>query len=130
MKQFFIITALFIFCKQASAQEATTKQKLQLPQRHMPPVRIDPLKNKLQYNGYTILLLPTYEGYYGYDILKDNKMVVHQITNPAPGKELTTPDDAFTTAKQVIDGFTIGSKPGMVRPNLKDPAQNLPITHP
>ena len=53
------------------------------------PEPVNPMKDKQEYEGYTIRLIPAMPapgsmGSYGFDILKDNKPVVHQFQNPLP----------------------------------------------
>ena len=69
------------------------------------PLQINPLKDKLEYGGYTIRLIPTIDGYYGFDILKEDKLMLHQIENPVPAKALTNKEDAFITAKWLIGQY-------------------------
>ena len=63
-------------------------------QKHEPgnlqrPEPVNPMKDKQEYQGYAIRLMPAMPGpesfgSYGFDILKDNKPVVHQFQNPLP----------------------------------------------
>ena len=56
-------------------------------QKHLEPV--NPVKDKQEYQGYTIRLMPGLPvprsmDSYSFIILKDNKLVVHPIRNPLP----------------------------------------------
>lgn len=48
-------------------------------QQHEP---VDPQKDKIEFQGYTIKLNPGESGGYGYDIFLGNTLVVHQGKNP------------------------------------------------
>lgn len=43
---------------------------------------VNPLKDNMTYQGYIVRLLPAAEGTYGYDILKDKELILHQAYNP------------------------------------------------
>ena len=68
-------------------------------------VQLDPLRDKLEYNGYSIRLIPTIDGYYGYDITKGGKMIVHQFQNPLPGSGLSNREDAFAVAEWMTEQY-------------------------
>src|ERR1700686_3540142 len=83
-------------------------------QKHEPinlqrPEPVNPMKDKQEYQGYTIRLVPAMPipgnmGSYGFDILKDNKPVVHQFQNPLPSspKGIQKKDDAYKIAEWII----------------------------
>lgn len=73
------------------------------------PDLVNLLQNKLEYLGYTIQLLPAQPasgsaGSYGFDILKDNKPVVHQFQNPMPFSPsgVQKKEDAYKIAQWII----------------------------
>jgi len=83
-------------------------------QKHEPvnvqrPEPVNPVKDKQEYQGYTIRLMPAMPdpetmGSYGFDILKDNKPVVHQLQNPLPfsPKGIQKKEDAYIVAQWMI----------------------------
>ncbi len=85
------------------------------PPRPHQPVRLNPKLDKLEYQGFTIRLIPTFEGYYGYDILKGSQLIQHQVQSPLPGKPLEKREDAFAAAKQSIAEYL---KTGQVPPAI------------
>lgn len=72
------------------------------------PEPVNPMKDKQEYQGYTIRLMPALPtpqsmGSYGFDILKDNKPVVHQFQSPLLSpKGLQKKDDAYKVAQWMI----------------------------
>lgn len=73
---------------------------------------VNPIKDKKEYQGYTIRLLPAMPmpgrmGSYAFDILRDNKPVVHQVQNPLPffPKGLQKKDDAYKAAQWIIQEY-------------------------
>ena len=73
------------------------------------PEPVNPMKDKQEYQGYTIRLMNAMPmtgsmGSYGFDILKDNKPVVHQFQNPLPfsPKGVQKKDDAYKIAQWII----------------------------
>ena len=70
---------------------------------------VNPVKDKQDYQGYTIMLMPALPtpqsmGSYGFDILKDNLPVVHQSQNASPfmPKGIQKKDDAYKIAQWMI----------------------------
>ena len=87
-------------------------------QRHYPEP-INPVKDKQEYQGFTIRLMPAVGGFYGYDIFQGPKIVMHQYLNPMPGKGLSTKDDAFKVATWVIKEYRkTGHWKPVVPPNV------------
>ena len=73
------------------------------------PEPVNSMKDKQEYQGYTIRLINAMPmtgstGSYGFDILKDNKPVVHQFQNPLPfsPKGVQKKDDAYKIAQWII----------------------------
>jgi len=66
-----------------------------------PSEPLDPQKDKIVSEGYLIKLIPADAGGYGYDIFKQNMLVVHQSLNPftMTPRGLETKEDAYKTAK-------------------------------
>ena len=65
---------------------------------------VNPLKDNISYQGYTVRLIPAAAGSYGYDILKDKELILHQGCNPftlAP-VGLREKSDAYKVAKWQI----------------------------
>jgi hypothetical protein len=65
---------------------------------------VNPQKDKVEFNGYTIKLLPTIGGNYGYNVLKGTQLVIHQSYNPftmSPAG-LQKKEDAYKVAKWQI----------------------------
>lgn len=78
-------------------------------QRHAP---VNPVKDMQEYQGYTIRLIPVMyrsQGMdsYGFDILKDNKPLVHQPHNPLPfsPKGVQKKEDAYKIAQWIIKEY-------------------------
>ena len=76
------------------------------------PEPVNPMKDKQEYQGYTIRLMPAMPipqsmGSYGFDILKDNKPVVHQFQNPLPfsPKGIQKKEDAYKIAQWMIQEY-------------------------
>ncbi|TKK67473.1 hypothetical protein FC093_14370 [Ilyomonas limi] len=69
------------------------------------PVSLDPLKDKIEYQHFTIRLIPTIDGYYGFDILRGEKLVLHQTENPLPNIRLIEKADAYLAAKWLINEY-------------------------
>lgn len=89
MKKFNLACCLLLFFIAAQAQ------------KHEP---VNPQKDKQDFEGYTIRLLPTMDGTYGYDILKGNQPIIHQDRNPFTfsSKGLARKEDAFKLAQWQI----------------------------
>ncbi|GAB3021531.1 hypothetical protein [Spirosoma pulveris] len=71
---------------------------------------VNPAKDKLDYQGYTIRLMPSREGSYGYSILKGKAVVAHQLHNPfsmAP-VGLRRKEDVYKVAKWQIEQVQTG----------------------
>lgn len=83
---------------------AATRSHAQVQKQHT-PVAINPLQDKLEYQAFTIRLIPTVDGYYGFDILQRGKLVLHQTKSPLPNAGLTHKEDAFTTARWLINEY-------------------------
>lgn len=82
---------LLLFCFYCFATLAHA-QRQELYKR---PVPLNPLKDKIEYQNFTIRLIPTPDGYYGFDILQAGKLMLHQIDNPLPARGITVKQDAF-----------------------------------
>ena len=86
-------------------------------QKHEPvnvqrPEPVNSMKDKKEYQGYTIRLMNAMPmtgsmGSYGFDILKDNKPVVHQFKNPLPfsPKGIQKKEDAYKIAQRMIQEY-------------------------
>ena len=76
------------------------------------PERVDPVSDKQEYQGYTIRLIPAMPApgsvaNYGFDILKNNKPVVHQFQNALPfsQKGIQKKEDAAKIAQWIIQDY-------------------------
>jgi hypothetical protein len=87
---FFLIFISFAICAQQ-----------QLP---IPPNSVTDQKS---INGFTVKLIPTIQGGYGYDIFLNDKLVVHQFQNPIPfaPNGIQVKEDAFKVAEWMIKDF-------------------------
>lgn len=71
---------------------------------------VKPASDKLDYQGYTIRLMPSRDGAYGYSILKGNAVVAHQLHNPfsmAP-VGLRRKEDVYKVARWQIEQLQAG----------------------
>ena len=75
------------------------------------PEPVNPMKDVQEYQGYTIRLLPVFPappniaGFtYGFDILQNNKPVVHLVKNPLASspKGIQKKEDAYKIAQWMI----------------------------
>src|SRR4051812_29456862 len=74
-------------------------------------------KDKIEFHGYTIKLLPAMGGTYGYDILKGRLLLVRQSYNPftmAP-VGLRQKDDVYKVAKWQIINMNNQSRKSLVK---------------
>ena len=81
-----------------------------LAQRSAP---VNPQKDKLDFEGYTIRILPAMGGTYGYDILKGKQRIVHQYYNPFTPSPfgLSNKEDVYKLAKWQINQLKAGKQP-------------------
>src|SRR4051794_776290 len=81
-----------------------------LAQRHEP---VNPQKDKLDFEGYTIRLMPAMGGTYGYYITKGKELVVHQGYNPFTNSPmgLNNKEDVYKVAKWQINQIKAGKSP-------------------
>ena len=105
MKKLCLLLMLQLAALVLFAQPPVSKQHL--------PEPVNPMKDKQDYQGYTIRLLPALPTpqavlSYGFDILKDNKPVVHQVQNPLPSsaKGIQDKQDAYKIAQWMIGEHT------------------------
>jgi hypothetical protein len=89
------------------------------------PEPVNTMKDKQEYQGYTIRLMPALPtpqsiGSYGFDILKDNKPLVHQFQSPLLSpKGLQKKDDAYKVAQWMIKEYNkTGHWQTMVPPHI------------
>ena len=75
--------------------------------------RFNPAKNKREVNGYTIQLLPLPGNTFGFTVLKNNRPVYVQITNPFSNEitGLNNKEDAYTLAGWVVEEDKKNGKP-------------------
>jgi hypothetical protein len=68
---------------------------------------IDPTKDRKEILGYTVQLIRTNDGSIGYDIMRNNKIEVHQFQNPLvfSPKGITTKEAAYSVAEWVIKEY-------------------------
>jgi hypothetical protein len=81
-----------------------------LAQSHEP---VNPQKDKLDFEGYTIRLMPAMSGTYGYYITKGKELVVHQGYNPFTSSPmgLNNKEDVYKVAKWQINQLQQGKSP-------------------
>src|ERR1700744_4916568 len=81
-----------------------------LAQRHEP---VNPQKDKLEFEGYTIRLLPAMGGTYGYYITRGKELIVHQGYNPFTNSPmgLSNKEDVYKLAKWQINQLKAGKSP-------------------
>jgi hypothetical protein len=81
-----------------------------LAQTHEP---VNPQKDKLEFEGYTIRLMPAMGGTYGYYITKEKQLVVHQGYNPFTNSPmgLNNKEDVYKVAKWQINQLKAGKSP-------------------
>jgi len=119
MKKIYLILILQIAALVVCAQ---TNQPVNMQR----PEPVNPMKDKQEYQGYTIRLMPALPtpqsmGSYGFDILQNNKPVVHQFENPLPflPRGIQKKDDAYKIAQWMIrEHAKTGHWENMVPPNV------------
>src|SRR5437763_1983584 len=81
-----------------------------LAQTHEP---VNPQKDKLDFEGYTIRLMPAMGGTYGYYIVKGKELVVYQGYNPFTNSPmgLSNKEDVYKLAKWQISQLQQGKSP-------------------
>ena len=96
----FIILQAAVFTVFAQKNEPVKVQR---------PEPVNPVKDKQEYQGYTIRLMPGTSrpesmGSFGFNILKDNKLLVHRFQNPLPfsPKGIQKKGDAYKIAQWMI----------------------------
>jgi len=74
---------------------------------------VNPQKDKLDFEGYIIRLLPAMGGTYGYYITKGKELVVHQGYNPFTSSPmgLSNKEDVYKVAKWQINQLQQGKSP-------------------
>lgn len=85
------------------------------------PEPVDPIRDQRVVNGYTVRPIPAVGGGYGYDILQDNKTVLHQFRNPllTSLRGIAKKEDVFTIATWVIKDYQKSGKwRKLVPPNV------------
>jgi hypothetical protein len=97
-----------------------------LAQRQEP---VNPQKDKLDFEGYTIRLMPAMGGTYGYYITKGKELVVHQGYNPFTNSPmgLNNKEDVYKVAKWQINQLEAGKSPtSSESPSLQGKEIKLP----
>ena len=95
-----------------------------LAQNHEP---VNFQKDKMEFEGYTIRLLPAMAGTYGYYIRKDKQLVVYQTQNPFSHSRmgLSKKEDVYKLAqwqiKQLKEGKQFEAGRPVVQGNIKLP---------
>ena len=81
-----------------------------LAQTHEP---VNPQTDKLDFEGYTIRLMPAMGGTYGYYITKGKDLVIHQGYNPFTSSPmgLSSKEDVYKVAKWQINQIKAGKSP-------------------
>jgi hypothetical protein len=98
---------------------------------------VNPQKDKLEFEGYTIRILPVFGNTYGYDILKGKELVVHQMYNPFTNSPmgLSKKEDVYKVAKWqikklqeknlMIQQSASSPNQGQMFPQLSRPSQRM-----
>lgn len=86
------------------------------------PVALDASKDQLEYKGLSLHLIPTPQGYYGYEIWSGKKLVHHQVKSPRSTPPPATREVAFGLAKRAADQYL---KTGHIAPAI--PLHNLTL---
>src|SRR3954452_25454888 len=97
-----------------------------LAQRHEP---INPQKDKLEFEGYTIRLMPAMGGTYGYYITKGKELVGHQGYNPFTNSPmgLCNKEDVYKLAKWQINQLKAAKSPtALASPAIQARDMKLP----
>ena len=113
MKKINIVVALLLFSMAALAQ------------RQEP---VHPQKDKQEFEGYTIRLLPAMGGTYGYDIRKGNQLIVHQSRNPfsLSPMGLSKKEDVYKLAQWQIRQLNEGKQLASTQPLTQGRDVKLP----
>ena len=97
------------------------------PPRPHKPVQVDLKKDKLEYQGFTIRLVPSLDGYFGYQILKGRQVLKLQDQSSTPHEYLEKREDAFKAAKWMVDQYVAtGHMPANLPPAM--PRQPVPAS--
>src|SRR3954464_7339759 len=85
-------------------------------------------KDQLDFEGYTIRLLPAMGGTYGYYITKGKELVVHQGYNPFTNSPmgLSNKEDVYKLAKWQINQLKAGKSPASESPAVQGKDMKLP----
>jgi hypothetical protein len=91
---------------------------------------VNPQKDKREFKGYTIRLLPAMGGTYGYDIIKGKQRVVHQSYNPFTNSPmgLRKKEDAYKVAQWQIQQLKEGKELSAGRSIDQEKTTKLPPT--
>ena len=89
---------------------------------------VNPQKDKQEFKGYTIRLLPAMGGTYGYDIVRGKQRVVHQSYNPftLSPMGLSKKEDAYKVAQWQIQQLNEGKQLSAGRPRDHESDTRLP----
>ena len=96
-----------------------------LAQIHEP---VNSQKDKVDFEGYTIRLLPAMGGTYGYYITKERELVIHQGYNPFTHSPmgLSNKEDVYKVAKWQINQLKAGKSPVSGDPAVQGKDIKLP----
>lgn len=113
MKKINLLAVLFFFSIAMKAQ------------KHEP---INPQKDRREFQGYTIRLLPAMGGTYGYDIMRANERVIHQGRNPFTfsSRGLAKKEDAFRLAQWQIQQLQSRQSPAVGKAVIMRNSRKLP----
>ena len=70
-----------------------------------PHEKINMVKDKVEYQGYSIRPIVAMDGSLGYDILKNNKILLHQYRPPVMNARLYKKDDAYKVAEWAVQQY-------------------------
>jgi len=111
---FFLFLSVYVFTNGQNPKEQTNSE------------RKNPVEGKQTAKNYTYKVLPSINGTWGYTILKEKKIFIHQASIPGlPGNEgFKSKSDAGKVARLVIKKLKKGEMPPTVS---KDELTNLNI---
>ena len=89
---------------------------------------VNPQKDRQEFEGYIIRLLPAMSGTYGYDIFKGNERVLHQSRNPFTSSPigLFTKKDAYKVAQWQIE--QLKGRRGLTQGKPLNPGSNRTLS--
>ena len=91
-KQLFLLVFITGICSSGYAQQTAHE-------------KINTATDKVEYQGYSIRPIVAMDGSLGYDILKNNKILLHQYRPPVMNSRLYKKEDAYKVAEWTIGQY-------------------------